>query len=100
MAVSIRLMKKLATLATRFSVTAIRNEPLQAGDVRLRDLLVNFLREQQCHVDVDPFADQLLDCGHAPWGRWDFDHQIVTAHSAPQSTGLVECAGCVVREER
>ena len=38
------------------------------GDVRLCDLLVGVLREEQRHVDVDALADELLDRGDALLG--------------------------------
>ena len=69
MAVSIRLTKKLATLATASRSPPRATSALEPGDVGLGDPLVGVLGEEQRHVDVDALADQLLDGGHALGGR-------------------------------
>ena len=57
--VSMRLTKKLATLAIWLTSPPLAANCFQPGDVGFRHLLVDFLREQQRDVDVDAFADQL-----------------------------------------
>jgi hypothetical protein len=81
-------------------IAAARQEPLQARQIRLGDLLVHVLREQQRGVDVDAFADQLLDGGNPLRRRRNLDHQVVAPDRAPQPSRLVERGGCVEREQR
>ena len=78
-AVSIRLMKKLATLATRFTSPPPHANLSSPAMYACRHLLVGVLREQQRHVDVDAFADQLLNGGNALRRRRNLDHQVVAA---------------------
>ena len=61
--VSMRLMKKLATLGHLLEIAAALCEIFESRDIGLGNLLVNFLREQQRDVDVDAFTDQLPNCG-------------------------------------
>ena len=59
-------MKKLATLAIWLTSPPLAGELLQAGDIGFRHLHVDILREQQGHVDVDAFADRLLESPGCP----------------------------------
>ena len=81
-------------------VAAPRGELLQARHVRVRDLLVRVLREEQRHVDIDPLGDELLDGGNALGRRRNLDHHIGVVHGSPQSPGLDERPFRVVGEER
>ena len=73
---------------------------LQACNVGFRHPLVRVLSKQQCHIDVDPLGDELVDSGNPLRRRGDFDHQIVAPYGPPQSPGFVERGRRVVREER
>jgi hypothetical protein len=95
-----RLIKKLATLATLLDIAAGRGEFLHAVDESRGDLLIDSLREQQRHVDVDALADQLAKRGYALGCAGDFDHQVFASDTVPQAARLVEGAGSVVRQIR
>ena len=73
---------------------------LKPGDIRLGHALVNILREEQSHVDVDAFADELLDCRKAFGSSRHFHHQIFAAHCFPQPARFVDRLLRLVREIR
>ena len=81
---SMRLMKKLATLAILLTSPPLLGELLQAGDVGFRHLHINILREEQGYVDVDAFAEGLLDCRDALGGAGNLDHHILAPDRLPQ----------------
>ena len=62
----------------------------QTRDISLGDLYINFLSEQQRHVDVDAFADQLLDRGKSFGCSRDFDHHVLALHGLPQPPRFVD----------
>ena len=47
-------------------ITAARGQFLEARNVGFGDFLVDFLRKQQRDIDVDAFADQLLESPGCP----------------------------------
>ena len=75
-ALSMRLTKKLATLATCEGSPPCRDVLFEAREIGFGDLLIDLLREQQRDVDADAFADQMLDRGQAFRRRRHLDHQI------------------------
>ena len=60
-ATSMRLTKKLATLAILLGIAALRDEMLKPGQIGLDHLFIDPLREQQRDVDVDALADELAN---------------------------------------
>ena len=88
-----RLMKKLATLAIWLRSPPLRGQLFEARDISLGHLFVNFLREQECDVDVDAFADQLLDSRQAFGGARNFDHHVFAADRFPKrrASAIVPC---------
>ena len=71
---------------------------LQAGEIGLRDLAIDLLREQQRDVDADAFADQMLDRGQAlRRGRY-LDHQVLALDVLPEPFGLGDGALGVHRQ--
>ena len=56
-----RLMKKLATLATLLTSPPPADVDFECIDVSLRNLFIHVLREQQRDVDVDAFAQHLAN---------------------------------------
>ncbi len=90
--VSMRLMKKLATLAILLTSPPFLRELLQAGDVGFRHLLVDVLREEQGDVDVDAFADGLLECRDAFGRAGNLDHYILATDGLPQPARFFERA--------
>src|SRR4029077_5978264 len=71
---------------------------LKPRDICLCHALVDALREKQRHVDIDSFADKLLDCGKAFGSSWNFYHEIFAAHCFPKPSRLVDCLLRLVRE--
>ena len=75
--VSTRLMKKLATLATRLEVGAGGGGVLlEPGEVGVHHLLVPLEAEDECDVDVAALGDHLLDRLDAGRGGRDLHHQV------------------------
>ena len=64
-------------------VAAFGDVVLQARDVRLGDLAIDLLREQEGDVDVDAFGGHCPDRRQTGLGRRNFDHQIVAPDLAP-----------------
>ena len=60
-----RLMKKLATLATLLTSPPVGGEFFHSVNEGRGYFLIHRLREEQRHVDVDAFAEQLPKCGNA-----------------------------------
>jgi hypothetical protein len=81
-------------------IAAAVDQALQTIDVGLGDLTVDVAVEQQGDIDVDAFADQLLDGRNARRRRRDLDHQVVPADRAPQTAGLGQRAGGVHGQQR
>src|SRR5437667_3963536 len=73
-------------------VAAVGCELLESGDVGFRNFLVNLLREEQRHIDIDAFADKLLEGGDALAGARNFDHHVLAAHVFPQPSRFLNCA--------
>src|SRR5439155_15808229 len=64
-------------------VSSTRGKFVQPTDISLGDALIDLLRKQQRDVDVDAFADQLLE-GRDPLRRsWHFDHDVGAIHRFP-----------------
>ena len=57
-----RLMKKLATLATVLRSPALLSELLQAVQIRLSNRFIRFNRKEQGYIDIDP--------PHQSTGQW------------------------------
>src|SRR5262249_49714515 len=60
------------------------------GDVSLRDLLVNVFRKEQRNVDIDPFAEALLDRRQSLGRARDLDHYIVAGYGFPETSRFVD----------
>ena len=69
--------EKTGDAGNSLQVAAAGGVCLQARNVSFRHPLVRVLSKQQCHIDVDPLADELVDSGNPLRRRGDFDHQIV-----------------------
>ena len=87
-ATSMRLTKKLATLATLPGSPPCATRCFEPGEIGLDDLFVDLLREQQRDVDVDALADELADRRQAGFGRRHLDHQVVAADRLPEPPRL------------
>ena len=55
-------------------------------------MLVNFLREQQRDIDVDAFANELLESRNAFSRAGNFDHHVGTVHCFPKAARFFERA--------
>src|SRR5208282_686990 len=80
--------KKAGYAGDLADVTSTRGQLFKASDISFGYTLINFLREQQRHIDVDTFADQLLEGGNALGGAGNFDHHILAGHGFPQPPRL------------
>ena len=80
-------------------IAATRDQRFEPGDVRLRNALVGILREEQRHVDVDAFRDQLPEGRDALAGGRYLDHQVGTPHRGPQAPRFCERARRVEGEK-
>ena len=80
-------------------IAAPRDQRFEPGDVRLRHALVGILREEQRHVDVDAFRDQLPEGRDALAGGRYLDHQVRTPHRGPQAPRFCERARRVEGEQ-
>ena len=87
-ATSMRLTKKLATLAILLAIAALRDQMFEPRQIGFDDLLIDLLREQQRDVDVDAFADELADRRQAGLRRRHLDHQVVAADRPPEPPRL------------
>ncbi len=87
-ATSMRLMKKLATLATRETSPALGGEGVEAGDEGAGHGLVGFHREEQRHVDADAVRRQRLNRRNAFLGGRHLHHEVVARHHLVETTGL------------
>ena len=83
-------MKKLATPAIFFKSPPLFGQILQSSNVSLRNLFVHFLGEQQSHVDIDAFADQLPNRRQSFRRARNFDHHVLAIHRFPQATAFVD----------
>ena len=72
--VSMRLTKKLATLAMLLMSWPFFDAALREPRGRLRRLLIGRLREEQGDVDVDAVFEKLANRGDAFRVRRNFDH--------------------------
>ena len=79
-------------------IAALGDVFFQAGDIGLRDLAIDLLREQQRDVDADAFADQMFDRGQALRRRRHLDHQILALDVLPEPLGLGDGALGVHRQ--
>src|SRR5699024_12007722 len=57
-----------------------------AGLESLDDFLVALKRENQGDVDGNAISQSFADSAHGAIGRWDLDHDVVTANAVPQLT--------------
>ena len=97
-ALSIRLTKKLATLATREGSPPPATSFSRPVEIGFRHLAIDLLREQQRDVDADAFADQMFDRGQAFRRRRHLHHQILALDVLPQPLGLDDGAFGVHRQ--
>ena len=67
-----------------------RRELLQASDVGFCHLHVNFLREQQGYINVNAFADGLLERRDSLGGAGNLDHDILASDRLPQPSRLLD----------
>ncbi len=81
-------------------LAACLRERLKPRDICLGHPLVDVLREKQSHVDVDSFADELLNRREAFRSSRNFHHQIFAAHRFPEPARLVDRLLRLVREIR
>ena len=65
--VSMRLTKKLATLALWLTSKPFENARFQRRQKRFGYLLIRGLRKQKSHVDVEPVFQQLANCRDTGW---------------------------------
>ena len=93
-----RLMKKLATLAMRLTSPPLLANCFRPAMYASATLLIHVLREEQRHVDIDAFADELLDRGNPFRRAGHFDHQVFAAHRFPQAARFVDGLLSLVRE--
>ena len=87
-ATSMRLTKKLATLAILPGSPPCATQIFKPREIGLDDLFIDLLREQQRDVDVDAFADELADRRQAGLCRRHLDHQVVAADRLPEPPRL------------
>ncbi len=81
-------------------VAALFGKLFQARDVGFRHALVNILGEQQCDVDIDALADELLESRYAFLCAGDFNHGVRAAHQFPQSPSFIQSFLRFMREIR
>ena len=81
-------------------IAARRSVSFQSRDVALRHFLVHLLREEQRDIDVDPFADALLDGRNAFHGGRDLHHQVGAIHGFPQPARVFDGALRVFGQKR
>ncbi len=86
-AMSMRLTKKLATLAIPGSPPCATSSS-RPRQIRLDHLFIDLLREQQRDVDVDAVGDELANRRQPGAGRRNLDHDIVARDLAPQPPRL------------
>ena len=79
-------------------ISAFFGKLFQPCHVRFRDALVHVLREQQGHVNVDAFADQLLESGDALGRAGNLDHCVLAAQGLPQAPRFIQRFFRLVRE--
>src|SRR6266851_507121 len=79
-------------------LSAASGKFFQATNVSFRDALIDHLREQESDVDVDAFADQLLERRNALGRAWNFDHDVRTVHGLPEAACLFNRALGVASE--
>src|SRR5439155_23111083 len=73
-------------------------ERFLASEIGFCGRLVSAQVEEEGDVDVDPLTDQLPDGGHALGGAGNLDHQVRTAHGAPEAPPLGDRALRVARQ--
>ena len=73
---------------------------LKPGNICFGHALVDVLREQQSHVDVDPFTDELLDRRETFRSSRHLHHEIFAAHCFPKPPRFVDRLLRLVREIR
>ena len=75
------------------------SEILEPRDIGFRNLLVNFLCEQERYVDIDAFTDQLPNCRKTFGSAGHLDHDVLAIRCLPQSSrfihGVLRLAGKV-----
>src|SRR5579875_287063 len=79
-------------------IAAAFDEILEPGNVSVGDALVNFLREQERHVDVDAFADQLAKGGNSLARAGNLNHDVRTVDGLPKAARLGDGLVGLVRE--
>ena len=98
---SIRLTKKLATLATFRTRSGLAPDWMYDSSpehVRVHDGFVRRNREEQGDVDVDSFSNQLVDGRNTAGCARDFDHQVRPIDCRPQAPRLEQGLLRLVRE--
>src|SRR4030088_3540129 len=70
----------------------------EPGEIGLGDLYIDLLREQQCDVDADALANQMLDRWQTFSGRRHLDHQVLAADILPEPFGLDDGAFGIQRQ--
>src|SRR5579871_1484444 len=72
---------------------------LQTRDVGLRNFLIHLQSEEQRDIDVDSFADALLDSRNTFHGGWNLHHEIGTVYRFPQAARVLNGALRVLGQE-
>src|SRR6185503_14527695 len=76
----------------------LRSTRFNTGDVSCRHLPITWQPKEQRDVDVDAFADELLDGGQPFGRRRDFDEHVGPLQRSPQTTGLNDRTFSVMRQ--
>ena len=98
MAVSIRLIKKARDAGDSPHVASLSNPLSHPRDVSLGYPLIGLQREEEGHVDIDAFTDELLDSRDAFRRGRNLDQDIGPPDGLPETPCLFECPGGVPGE--
>ena len=79
-------------------VSAAGPKSFDAVDIGCGDFFIDFLGEQQRHVDVDAFADELTKRRDALGRSGHLDHDVLAGHGFPQPSRFGERSVGVVRQ--
>src|SRR5476649_349688 len=75
-------------------VAACQDELLNPRQISFGNLFIDFLREQQCDIDINALADELLDRRQAGLCRRYLDHQVNATNRPPEPPRLNDrCLG-------